>query len=64
MNGDLFGEIHPYITTSQVDYDQPIVCYQASGFVPTPPAQLSLIIPKTNIITVNSSTGLLKTKIN
>ena len=62
VNGDLFGEIHPYITTSQADYDQPIVCYQASGFVPTPPAQLSLIVPKTNIITVNSSTGLFKSK--
>jgi hypothetical protein len=62
VNGDISGEIHPYITTSQADYDQPIVAYQASGFVPTPPAQLSLIIPKTNIITVNSSTGLLKSK--
>ena len=62
VDGDVTGEIHPYITTSQADYDQPIVAYQASGFVPTPPAQLSLIIPKTNIITVNSSTGLLKTK--
>ena len=62
ISGDLFGEIHPYVTTSQVDYDQPIVCYQASGVVPLLPNQVSLIVPKTNIITVNSSTGLLKSK--
>ena len=62
VNGDISGEIHPYITTSQADYDQPIVAYQASGFVPTPPSQLSLIIPKTNVITLNSLTGLFKSK--
>ena len=62
VNVSFIGQINPYISTSQADYDQPIVAYQASGVVPTPPANLPLIIPKTNIITVNSSTGLLKSK--
>ena len=62
ISGSIYGEIHPYVTTSQVDYDQPIVTYQASGVVPLLPNQQSLIVPKTNIITVNSSTGLLKSK--
>ena len=63
LTGSFIGQINAYITTSQANHDQPIVCYQASGgIVPVPPANLALIIPTTNIITVNSSTGLLKSK--
>ena len=62
IKGSFNGQINPYITTSQADYDQPIVAYLASGVVPSPPSNLALIIPKTNIITVNSSTGLLKSE--
>ena len=62
FTGTISGPINPYITTTSVDYDQPIVQYKASGVVPTPPANLALIIPTTNFVTVNSSTGLLKSK--
>ena len=62
FSGTISGPINPYITTISVDYDQPIVQYKASGVVPTPPSNLELIIPTTNIVTINSSTGLLKSK--
>jgi hypothetical protein len=62
LTGSFIGQINPYITTTNVIYDQLIVAYRASGIVPLPPSNLPLIIPTTNVITVNSSTGLLKSK--
>ena len=62
LTGSFIGQINPYITTTNVIYDQLIVAYRASGIVPLPPSNLPLIIPTANVITVNSSTGLLKSK--
>ena len=63
--GDIEGPIKPYIIRDTNDYDQPIVSYRAlsSSVTQLPPNQLQLILPdSSNIITINHSTGLLKTK--
>ena len=63
--GDIEGPIKPYIIRDTNDFDQPIVSYRAlsSGVAQLPPNQMQLILPDANqIITINHSTGLLKTK--
>jgi hypothetical protein len=63
--GDIEGPIKPYIIQDTNDYDQPLVSYRAVSSVvtQTPPAQLQLILPASSkLITINHSTGLLKTK--
>jgi hypothetical protein len=63
--GDIEGPIKPYVIRDTNDYDQPIVSYRAlsSSVTQLPPDQMQLILPDANqIITVNHSTGLLKTK--
>ena len=55
----------PYIIQDTNNFDQPIVSYRAysGSVVNLPPSQLQLIIPdSSNILTINHSTGLLKTK--
>ena len=47
------------------NFDQPIVSYQAftGGVTNLPPSQLQLIVPdSSNLVTINHSTALLKTK--
>ena len=63
--GDIEGQVKPYIIQDTNNFDQPIVSYQAfTGTVTQlPPNQLQLIVPDSSkIVTINHSTGLLKTK--
>ena len=63
--GGVTGPIKPYLIEDTNSFDQPIVSYQATtGSVsPSLPNQKQLIVPAlSNKITVNHSTGLLKTK--
>jgi hypothetical protein len=65
FDGDIVGPIKPYLVQDVENYDQPIVSYRAlsSGVTQLPPGQMQLIIPNsTKLITINHSTGLLKTK--
>jgi hypothetical protein len=63
--GDIQGPIKPYIIRDINNFDQPIVSYRALSTAVTqlPPNQMQLILPDANqLITINHSTGLLKTK--
>ena len=63
--GDIVGQVKPYIIEDINDYDQPISSYQAFTATSTkiPPGQIQLIIPASNKrISIDNSTGLLKTK--
>ena len=63
--GDIEGNVKPYIIQDTNNFDQPIVSYQAfTGTVTQlPPNQLQLIVPDSSkTVTINHSTGLLKTK--
>ena len=63
--GDIQGPIKPYIIRDINNFDQPLVSYRAlsSGVSQLPPNQMQLILPDANqLITINHSTGLLKTK--
>ena len=63
--GDIECQIKPYIIEDTDDFDQPISSYQAFTATSTkiPPGQIQLMIPASNKrISINHSTGLLKTK--
>ena len=63
--GDIQGNVKPYIIKDTNNFDQPIVTYQANtgGVSNLPPNQLQLIVPDSSkLITINHSTGLLKTR--
>ena len=63
--GDIEGNVKPYLIEDTGNFDQPLVSYQAfTGSTTTnPPSQVQIIVPaSSNRITINHSTGLLKTK--
>ena len=63
--GEVVGDVKPYLTENISDFDQPIVSYQARTASSNPilPGQYQLIVPSSsNQITINHSTGLLRTK--